>query len=131
MIDTWVPIRRAENNYLIDREGQSLSSPTGIHGLNDQDRAMQESMMPIEGTEGRIVDRSKEFLVAADIAIVRARRRILEAIYSEESLSKFQQTVRDGRAYAVKPLDVVSEYGELDAFLRKFDEQLSPQREYA
>ncbi|MGO4567090.1 Rieske 2Fe-2S domain-containing protein [Rhizobium sp. 2YAF20] len=131
IIDTWIPVRTATNNYLIDREGQSLSSPTGIHGLNDQDRAMQEAMLPLQGTSGRVVDREKEFLVAADIAIVRARRRILEVVRDEASLQKFRDTIKDGSAYCVKPLDVVSDLDEIDAFVKKFDRELSPQLEPA
>jgi phthalate 4,5-dioxygenase oxygenase subunit len=131
IIDTYVPVRTVENNYLIDREGQSLSSPTGIHGLNDQDRAMQEGMQSVQGSQGRIVDRDKEFLVAADIAIVRARRRLLAIVKDDASLAEFQRTIKDGTAYAVKPLDVVSEFGELDDFVTKYAKQLSPQREFA
>ena len=39
-------------------------------------------MLAVEGSEGRIVDRSKEFLVATDVAIVRARRKILDIVKS-------------------------------------------------
>ncbi|MDA9409775.1 Rieske 2Fe-2S domain-containing protein [Bradyrhizobium sp. CCBAU 45384] len=131
IIDTYVPVRTALNSYFINREGQSLSSPTGIHGLNDQDRAMQEGMLALEGSSGRIVDRAKEFLVAADIGIIRARRRILDVVQDEASLAKFKQTIKDGAAYAVRPLDVVSEHGELDAFLAQHDGQLTSKREAA
>jgi phenylpropionate dioxygenase-like ring-hydroxylating dioxygenase large terminal subunit len=127
IIDTFVPVRTAENNYLINRDVKSHSSPTGIHGLNDQDRAMQEAMLALDGTEGRIVDRSKEFLVSTDIAIVRARRRILDTVQSEASLAKFRQTIKDGTAYSVVPVDVVSEVGEMDAFVEKHRDQLAPQ----
>jgi phthalate 4,5-dioxygenase oxygenase subunit len=131
IIDTWVPVRTAQNNYLINREGESLSSPTGIHGLNDQDRAMQEGMLSSESLGAGIVDRKKEFLVAADIAIVRARRRILAAVQDDANLAKFRETIKDGSAYAVKPLDIVSELGDPDPFTKKFDAELSPQREFA
>src|SRR5207302_1876487 len=50
------------NNYGIDREVQRTESFTGIDGINQQDRALQESMGPI-------VDRSKEHLGPADKAI--------------------------------------------------------------
>lgn len=107
------------NSYLIDREGQSLSSPSGIHGLNDQDRAMQEGMAALPGTGGRIVDREAEFLVASDIAIVRARRRLLEVIRDEASLAKFQDIIRDGSAYAAMPLDALSEESEVNDFFEE------------
>ncbi len=127
IIDTFVPTRTAANNYLIDREAKSHSSPTGIHGLNDQDRAMQEGMLAAEGTEGRIVDRAKEFLVATDIAIVRGRRRILDIVATEESLAEFRRMIQDGTAYSVVPLDVVCELADFDAFVERYADQLSPQ----
>lgn len=126
IIDTFVPVRNQRNNYMIDRKGASLSSPSGIHGLNDQDRAMQEGMLALPGTEGRIVDREKEFLLPTDIAIVRSRRRLLEYVKSEESLAKFREIVKDGSAYAVVPLDVVSELGEMDEFLERHHGELMP-----
>ncbi|MGT2460300.1 Rieske 2Fe-2S domain-containing protein (plasmid) [Cupriavidus basilensis] len=128
IIDAFVPVRTAENNYLINRDGGSLSSPSGIHGLNDQDRAMQEGMLATEGSEGRIVDREKEFLVATDIAIVRARRRILNIVQSEESLEQFRQTIKDGTAYSVEPLDVLSQIDDVDSFVREYKTQLGPQK---
>jgi hypothetical protein len=69
------------NNWRIDREAQRTKSFTGISGINTQDRAVQESMGPI-------VDRSREFLGPADMAIVTARRMLLASI----------RTVQDGGA---------------------------------
>ena len=124
IIDTFVPVRTAMNNYLIDREGKSLSSPSGIHGLNDQDRAMQEGMAAVPGSSGRVVDREREFLVGSDIGIVRARRRILEAVRDETSIAKFRQTIRDGSAYGAVPLDVISEISEVDLFFQEHGRDL-------
>lgn len=126
IIDAFVPVRTAANNYLIDRESNSLSSPSGIHGLNDQDRAMQEGMAALAGSEGRIVDRSKEFLVATDIAIVRGRRRILDIVQSDETLAQFKATIKDGTAYSVEPLDVISELADVDAFVDQYQRELAP-----
>jgi hypothetical protein len=86
---------------------------SGLHGLNDQDRCMQEGMT-------RIVDRSREFLVAADRSIMIARRRILDTIASPEHLDAFRATVRDGRAFGVRPLDVVSEVSEVAELVQQF-----------
>ncbi|MFB9127535.1 3-chlorobenzoate-3,4-dioxygenase [Paraburkholderia dipogonis] len=124
IVDTFVPVRTAANNYLINRQGASHSSPSGIHGLNDQDRAMQEGMLATPESDGRIVDRDKEFLVAADIAIVRSRRRLMRIVESEESLNKFRELIRDGSAYGVVPLDVLSDADELDDFLQKHQGEL-------
>jgi phthalate 4,5-dioxygenase len=127
IIDTFVPTRTAENNYKINRDANSLSSPSGIHGLNDQDRAMQEGMAALEGSEGRIVDRSKEFLVATDIAIVRARRRMLDYIQDDDGIARFREMVRDGSAFSVIPLDVVCELSDVDAFADQYKSELGPQ----
>ena len=64
---------------MIDREVQKKETFTGIQGINTQDRGIQESMGPI-------VDRTKEFLGPADMAIVTARRLLSQAV----------NTVRDG-----------------------------------
>lgn len=110
IIDTWIPKRVRANDYLVDRELQRTFSTTGIHGVNDQDRAMQEGM-------GRIVDRSKEMLVSGDIAVVTARRKILDLLQSPEAIQKFRERVADGTAFSICPLDAVSGAEELKDFL--------------
>jgi hypothetical protein len=66
-------VRNRDNNYQIDREVQKHETFTGIRGIDTQDRAIQESM-------GRVVDRTKEFLGPADMAIVTTRKLLLAAI---------------------------------------------------
>ena len=87
-------IRNRDNNYLLDREVQKRETFTGIRGINAQDRAIQESM-------GRIVDRTKEFLGPADMAIVAARKLLEQAI----------ETVKDDG----EPLGVAPTYYNLRA----------------
>ena len=72
------PIRNASNDWMIDREMQKTETFTGIDGINQQDRAVQESMGPI-------VDRSKEHLGPADKAIIATRKLLLEACDSVEA----------------------------------------------
>ena len=60
------------NDWLIDRQVQKTETFTGIDGINAQDVAVQESM-------GAIVDRTRENLARSDMAIVAARRMLLEA----------------------------------------------------
>jgi phenylpropionate dioxygenase-like ring-hydroxylating dioxygenase large terminal subunit len=70
---TYISKQNAENNYLIDRAAQKSGlTYTGIHGINTQDMAVQESMGPI-------YDRTQEHLGTADLAIIQARRLLLEA----------------------------------------------------
>jgi phthalate 4,5-dioxygenase len=67
---TYLPVRNAENDYLIDRTLQRTVSFSGITGIAMQDVAMQESMGPV-------ADRTREHLGSADAAIIAARRRLL------------------------------------------------------
>ncbi len=67
---TFLPIRNARNEYLIDRAKQKRDSYTGIDGVSEQDSAVQEAM-------GAIVDRSREHLGTSDTAIIAARRLLL------------------------------------------------------
>jgi phthalate 4,5-dioxygenase len=67
-----------DNNYLLDREVQRTETYTGIDGINQQDRAVQESM-------GRICDRSKEYLGPADKPIIQARKLLRQAVKTTEA----------------------------------------------
>ncbi|MBX9757164.1 MAG: aromatic ring-hydroxylating dioxygenase subunit alpha [Beijerinckiaceae bacterium] len=69
--------RNLSNDHKIDRELQKKTY-TGIIGINTQDIALQEGMGPI-------VDRSKEYLVSSDRAIVTMRRMLLDAMTSVEN----------------------------------------------
>ena len=64
--------RNKSNDWMIDRQVQKYETFTGIEGINTQDQAIQESMGPI-------VDRSSENLANSDMAIVIARRMLLDA----------------------------------------------------
>ncbi len=75
---TFRSFQNRANNYGLDREVQKTESYTGIDGINQQDRALQESM-------GRIVDRSREHLGPADKAIIQARRLLREAVKAVEA----------------------------------------------
>jgi phenylpropionate dioxygenase-like ring-hydroxylating dioxygenase large terminal subunit len=110
IIDTWVPQRNQSNDYRVDRVVQQGMETTGIHGVNDQDRAMQVGM-------GRIVDRSREKLVASDFVIVAARRKLLDILKSPESLQQFRELIHDGKVFGAKPLDTLAEISDVDAFL--------------
>jgi phthalate 4,5-dioxygenase len=70
---TFMSFFNRSNNYGLDREVQKTESYTGIDGINQQDRALQESM-------GRICDRSKEYLGPGDKAIIQARKLLIKAV---------------------------------------------------
>jgi hypothetical protein len=69
----YVPLRRRENDYLIDRVRQKTESYTGIEGVSEQDACIQDS-------QGLIADRSAEHLGPTDLGVVRFRRLILDAV---------------------------------------------------
>ncbi|MFQ6026797.1 MAG: Rieske 2Fe-2S domain-containing protein [Dehalococcoidia bacterium] len=60
------------NDWRIDRQVQKTETFTGIEGINSQDVAVQESM-------GAVVDRTRENLARSDMAVVHARRLLLQA----------------------------------------------------
>jgi phenylpropionate dioxygenase-like ring-hydroxylating dioxygenase large terminal subunit len=73
---TYRPAANKSNDYLIDREGQKTGRYySGVKGISMQDASIQESMGPI-------TDRTLEYLAPTDIAIVKARRRLLDAALS-------------------------------------------------
>ncbi|HEY0395122.1 MAG TPA: Rieske 2Fe-2S domain-containing protein [Candidatus Elarobacter sp.] len=69
----WFRLANADNWFLQDREAMKNGSYTGIKGFTNQDMACQESM-------GVVVDRTQEHLGTSDVAIIRMRRRMLEAL---------------------------------------------------
>jgi hypothetical protein len=68
----YIPLRRRENDYLIDRAKQKHETYTGIDGVSEQDACIQDS-------QGVIADRTTEHLGPTDLGVVRFRRLILEA----------------------------------------------------
>jgi len=67
-----VPLRRRENDYLLDRRRQKFETFTGIEGVSEQDAAIQDS-------QGLIADRTAEHLGPTDMGVIRFRRMILAA----------------------------------------------------
>jgi hypothetical protein len=99
-----IPIRRRENDYLIDRAKQKTESYTGIDGVSEQDACIQDS-------QGPIADRTNEHLGPTDMGVIRFRRLILEAARDHRNgvtpnavLHPEAYRVRAGGAVA--PLDV-------------------------
>jgi phthalate 4,5-dioxygenase oxygenase subunit len=69
----YMPLRNMRNDYLLDRDDQKHCSFTGIHGVSEQDAAIQDS-------QGPIVDRTREHLGSTDIGIVRLRKLLLQQV---------------------------------------------------
>jgi phthalate 4,5-dioxygenase oxygenase subunit len=66
-------IRNRDNLWLQDRQSMRAGSFSGITGVNNEDIAMQESMGPV-------YDRTKEHLGTSDVAVIRMRRLMLDAV---------------------------------------------------
>jgi len=106
---TFIPKRNMENDYLLDRDIQRTVSYTGIWGVNDQDRAIQESM-------GAIYDRRKEHLGTSDLAIITARKRLLNlARELQQGIEPFPAS--HGDIYRVRAMDVNTQVDNFDAMI--------------
>ena len=68
----YAPLRRRENDYLIDRDLQKRESFTGIEGISEQDAAIQDS-------QGLIHDRTREMLGPTDLGVSAFRALMLKA----------------------------------------------------
>ncbi len=116
---SFYPKRNSANDYLIDRDLQRATSYTGIYGINDQDRAMLDSMGPI-------VERREEHLGTADTAVSAARKRLLD-LAQELQMGTEPAAARKGSAYRVRALDVVSPEGDIDRLMAEYQSHVAPQ----
>ncbi len=96
----YVPIRRRENDYLIDRTLQRQVSFTGIRGISEQDQAIADS-------QGLIANRTRELLGQTDIGVVRFRRMALAAA-SDVATGKTPKGADRPDAYLVRSGDIVA-----------------------
>ena len=77
--DRFMPLRRLENDYMIDRIAQRTTSFTGIDGVRIQDMAVQENQ------RGPLANRARERLGTSDQGIIALRRRLLEQVKALQS----------------------------------------------
>jgi phthalate 4,5-dioxygenase oxygenase subunit len=114
-IDTRLAKFRRVNRYGMDRQKQRTLSFTGIPFIPTQDQAMTEGM-------GYVCDRSEEHLGSSDVAIIHMRRTLLRLL---DNLAKGIEpyAASHPELYRVQPLDVVSDFAELDQVLAEYREQ--------
>jgi phenylpropionate dioxygenase-like ring-hydroxylating dioxygenase large terminal subunit len=118
---TFNPLRNMENDYLIDRELQRTTTYSGIHGVNDQDRAVQESMGPI-------YDRRREHLGSSDLAIMSARRRLIQAARDlQQGIEPY--AAHHGEVYRVRAMDVNAPIDDFDAVVDTYGGRMLAQVE--
>jgi phenylpropionate dioxygenase-like ring-hydroxylating dioxygenase large terminal subunit len=115
IIDICQDVRRAENDYLIDRDMQRTHSYTGISVIRSQDTAMTESM-------GGIVDRTQEHLGTTDAAVIAARRRLMsmarDLMQGTEPTAALQPEI-----YNVRAVDMVSPESDFFRFMELYAEE--------
>ena len=102
--EDYVPLRRRQNNYLIDRKHQRTTSFTGISNISEQDQAVADS-------QGRIADRSREFLVQTDLGVTRFRAAILNVCDCAND-GGLPKGILDPQAYRVRSGDYIASNGE-------------------
>ena len=112
VIDTYMPEATKENDYQIDRAMQLTRNYSGIWGLHDQDRSLQETSKPVDGANPGLIDRSLEHLVASDLPIFTVRRRLIK-------LAEALRTGNDPAALgtdSANPLRAFSKICKIDGF---------------
>ena len=118
-IDTFVPTAKPENDYFLDRDHQRTGNFTGIWGVNEQDRALQECMPNMPGHPEGIVDRSSEFLVKSDLPTI-AARRILTRMCKQLEQGHEPTQALEPTQYGVRAMSILSDIEEFDEFLKDF-----------
>lgn len=122
-IDTWLPEANIDNDYLMDRELQRTENFTGIYGANDQDRSLQESM-PRDEAGVNVVDRTREHLVGSDLAIVTARRRLIE-LARDLQQGKEPAQPHASELYRVRAISRVCDIASYEEFLKHYGEHMT------
>jgi phenylpropionate dioxygenase-like ring-hydroxylating dioxygenase large terminal subunit len=91
----WHPKPTRANDYLRDLEREKALRFSGIPTIGVQDKAMQESM-------GKIFNRSRERLGAADTAIIKARQLWLESARAMRDRGAIPRGALEPDAYSVR-----------------------------
>ena len=103
---TFTPVNNRDNNYMLDRDSQRAGNATGIPGVNNQDRAIVESMGPI-------VDRENEHLGTSDKAIISSRRQLMQL--AKDLQNGIEPVLPHNPAmFGVRAIDVISPSDELE-----------------
>lgn len=123
VIDTFLPLANRENDFLIDREMQRNVNFSGIWGANEQDRALQESMPSIGREHPGIVDRSREHLMASDVAVVTARNTLIRMAQDIERGIEPSYPQQAGSC-AVRAITKLCEIDDFDRFVDAYRDEI-------
>jgi len=117
-IDTWLLEQNKRNHYFMDREKQRTESFTGISGIPTQDRAMTEGM-------GFICDRTRERLGTTDVAVIAARRGLIDMARNLADKGIEPYCATNAAAYRLRALDVVTPDGDLAPVLERYRDEIT------
>jgi phthalate 4,5-dioxygenase oxygenase subunit len=113
---TFAPEVNRTKNYQCDLAAQRRGHAAGIPGINNQDRAMIEAMGPI-------VDREHEHIGTSDIAVIAARRRLIQ-LAKDLAAGKELSLPNNPAAFGVRPIDVTTSDTEMDDVVAGYREKL-------
>ncbi|MFT7562658.1 MAG: phthalate 4,5-dioxygenase oxygenase subunit, partial [Bacteroidia bacterium] len=124
VIDTFLPEANKGNDYLIDRARQKKATFTGIYGVNEQDRSLQESLPSLSGEPPGIADRSQEFLVVSDKPVMKAREYLIQKARDLAEKGIEPTMASDGSLYKVRPMASLNKVSDFEELLVEYGEQL-------
>lgn len=117
IIDAFIPDAVPENDYFIDRQDQKTRTFSGIWGVNEQDRALQECMPGLPGDVYGIVDRNQEMLVKADLSIM-AARRVLGNLAKKMEQGEPPKAAKSAESYSVRAIVKITDIADFDEFMK-------------
>ncbi|NQV54306.1 MAG: Rieske 2Fe-2S domain-containing protein [Rhodospirillales bacterium] len=124
VIDTFISKNVRGNDYLIDRDVQSEGSYSGIYGLTNQDRALQENMKSGFGLgPGKIVDRSSEYLMTADVPVITFRKMIIKMAKDLAEKGIRPAASMDGSLYNVRAISAITDIETFDELLEVYGDE--------
>ena len=100
---------------MLDRDAQRAGNSTGIPGVNNQDRAIVESMGPI-------VDRENEHLGTSDTAVIQARKQLIQLAKDLQD-GKEPVLPHNPAMFGVRAI-VTTQNPDLDAVVEMYAEKL-------
>src|SRR5260370_16241246 len=101
---------------------QWKESFTGIWGVNEQERALQECMPSLPGEQPGIVDRRGEHLVKSDLPTMFARRKLTKLV-RELAEGKEPVAAMQSEQYGLRAIAKVSSIADFDEFMRVHGEE--------
>ena len=113
---TFIPEVNKDNDYMLDRNAQQAGNSTGIPGVNNQDRAIIESM-------GSIVDRENEHLGTSDKAIISSRRQLMQLAKDLQNGIE-PMLPHNPTLFGVRAIDVISPSDQLETVVETHKESL-------